>query len=168
MRLVSVAQPPKKKRHATRRTRSVVRSHAELECASSCVHPDVVARARVALANVPDLARVARRLRALGDPTRLRLAAALSTPDAPELCVCDLAAVVGASQSVVSHSLRRLRHLGVVQPRRQGKVTYYRLADALVPSLLNEAERFLEDSSRMAHPPRPLGAPPHRVPRGNA
>lgn len=67
-------------------------------------------------------------LRTLGDPTRLRIAHALSVGD--ELCVCDLAWIVGSSQGLVSHHLRQLRSAGLVTSRRDGKLVMYRLAEA--------------------------------------
>ena len=83
-----------------------------------------------------DVALAAGRLRLLGDPTRLRLLAALAR--AEQLCVCDLALILGAavSQSAVSHSLRALRELGLVTYRRAGKIAYYRLADAATARLV--------------------------------
>ena len=68
-----------------------------------------------------------RLFKALGDPTRLRVAHALLVGD--ELCVCDLAWVVGASQGLVSHHLRQLRTNGLVSSRRDGKLVMYRLTD---------------------------------------
>src|SRR3954465_9836580 len=62
---------------------------------------------------------------ALGDPTRLRLAAALA--GAEELCVCDLAWIAGRSETLVSHHLRALRSAGLADSRRQGKLVLYRL-----------------------------------------
>jgi ArsR family transcriptional regulator, lead/cadmium/zinc/bismuth-responsive transcriptional repressor len=63
--------------------------------------------------------------KALGDPTRLRLAAALAEGD--ELCVCDLAWVLERAENLVSHHLRQLRSAGLVASRRQGKMVIYRL-----------------------------------------
>ena len=83
----------------------------------------------------------AERARALGDPTRLTLAAALS--EAEELCVCDLAWIAERSQNLVSHHLRALRAAGVVESRREGKMVFYALSErgrALLRSVL-EAER---------------------------
>jgi DNA-binding transcriptional ArsR family regulator len=78
--------------------------------------------------------------RALGDPTRLRLAAALATTE--ELCVCDLAWIVGRSDKLVSHHIRALRQGGIAESRRDGKIVFYRLTetgrrilDVLVPDL---------------------------------
>lgn len=65
--------------------------------------------------------------RALSDPTRLRLAAALG--EGGELCVCDLAWISGRSQGLVSHHLRTLRSLGLVRSRRDGKLVMYELTD---------------------------------------
>lgn len=68
------------------------------------------------------------RARALGDPTRLMLAAALA--EAGELCVCDLAWIAERSQNLVSHHLRALRAAGLVRSRRDGKMVMYALTDA--------------------------------------
>ncbi|MDZ4063103.1 MAG: metalloregulator ArsR/SmtB family transcription factor [Coriobacteriia bacterium] len=70
---------------------------------------------------------------ALADPTRLRILLALGCC---ELCVCDLAALTGISQSGVSHQLRFLRDLRLVAFRREGKRALYRLCDAHVATLL--------------------------------
>ena len=72
--------------------------------------------------------RVVERARALGDSTRLTLAAALEQTD--ELCVCDLAWVVERSQNLVSHHLRTLRAAGLVDSRRDGKMVLYALTPA--------------------------------------
>ncbi len=79
--------------------------------------------------------------RALGDPTRLTLAAALR--EGGELCVCDLAWIAERSQNLVSHHLRTLRNLGTVRSRRDGKLVMYSLTDAgrsLLEVVLGEAE----------------------------
>lgn len=65
------------------------------------------------------------RARALADPTRMQLAAALAAGD--ELCVCDLAWIVGRSDKLVSHHVRILRDAGVAANRRDGKIIFYRL-----------------------------------------
>ncbi|MGY1856187.1 ArsR/SmtB family transcription factor [Modestobacter sp. SYSU DS0290] len=70
----------------------------------------------------------AERAKALADPTRLRVAAALATGG--ELCVCDLAWVTDLAQNLVSHHLRRLRAAGLAEARREGKLAMYRLTPA--------------------------------------
>jgi ArsR family transcriptional regulator, lead/cadmium/zinc/bismuth-responsive transcriptional repressor len=81
-------------------------------------------------AGLPAMTRVepaASAARALGDPTRLTIATALHNGD--ELCVCDMAWVVGQSQNLVSHHLRQLKFAGLVSSRRQGRLVIYRLTD---------------------------------------
>ncbi|MDP9479504.1 MAG: metalloregulator ArsR/SmtB family transcription factor [Actinomycetota bacterium] len=82
------------------------------------------------------------RARALSDPTRLTLAAALR--EGEELCVCDLSWIAGRSQNLVSHHLRTLRSLGMVRSRRDGKLVMYTLTNtgaSLLSSVLGEAAR---------------------------
>ncbi len=78
----------------------------------------------------------------LGDPTRIRIAFALSRE---ELCVCDLAYLVGASQSAVSHSLRALRQMKLVKFRKEGKIAYYKLDDDHIAHLLAEGFGHIEE-----------------------
>jgi ArsR family transcriptional regulator, lead/cadmium/zinc/bismuth-responsive transcriptional repressor len=65
--------------------------------------------------------------KALGDPTRLTLAAALR--DGGELCVCDLSWVAERAENLVSHHVRALRTAGLVRSRRDGKMVMYALTD---------------------------------------
>ncbi len=81
------------------------------------------------------------RARALSDPTRLTLAAALR--EGEELCVCDLSWIAGRSQNLVSHHLRTLRSLGMVHSRRDGKLVMYSLTGegrSLLSAVLGEAK----------------------------
>src|SRR5687767_4645714 len=95
-------------------------------CDDRIVHVDTVRAARRDLPGPGALLGLAELFAALGDPTRLRIVAALA---AHELCVCDLAAAVGQTESAVSHHLRLLRELGLVQSRRDGRLVYYTLDD---------------------------------------
>jgi DNA-binding transcriptional ArsR family regulator len=79
------------------------------------------------------------RARALSDPTRLTLAAALH--EGEELCVCDLSWISGRAQNLVSHHLRVLRSHGMVRSRRDGKLVMYSLTDegrSLLSAVLGE------------------------------
>ena len=73
--------------------------------------------------------------RLFGDPRRVRILYALL--EAGELCVCDLSAAVEVPESAVSQALRLLRTAGAVENRRDGRMVYYRLADAHVRMLLD-------------------------------
>ena len=72
----------------------------------------------------------------LSDPTRVRIVFALSRA---ELCVCDIAALLGLSMSAVSHQLRLLRNRGLVRYRKEGRLAYYFLDDDHTGQLLQEA-----------------------------
>jgi ArsR family transcriptional regulator len=96
------------------------------------VHVDAVRAARAAQPPAALLGGVAELFAVLADPTRLRLVAALAER---ELCVCDLAATLGLSESAVSHQLRILRERGLVRSRREGRLVYYALDDDHVAAL---------------------------------
>ncbi|HLT18740.1 MAG TPA: metalloregulator ArsR/SmtB family transcription factor [Thermomicrobiales bacterium] len=100
------------------------------------VHLDAVLAARRDMPTAGELAGMVEIFGALADPTRLRIIAALATR---ELCVLDLAAAIGLSQSAVSHQLRVLRDRGLVRARRAGRRAYYRLDDDHVETLFRQA-----------------------------
>jgi ArsR family transcriptional regulator, lead/cadmium/zinc/bismuth-responsive transcriptional repressor len=97
-------------------------------CDLLCLDLPLAERVRDALPPVPELTASAERAKALGDPTRLAVAAALR--DGGELCVCDLAWVCGRSEKLISHHARALRTAGLVGSRRDGKMVLYALTDA--------------------------------------
>ncbi len=110
-------------------------------CQEKCIHRDRVAEAADSLPPAWIARQLADLFKAMGDPTRLKIVTALLTG---ELCVCDLAAVCGLSDSAVSHQLRTLRALGILDNRRDGKIVYYRLADDHVRQILENSLRHLE------------------------
>ena len=101
-------------------------------CDVEVVHEDAVAAAIAERASEEDLAVLADTFQILASPTRLRIVEAL---EARELCVCDLAVVVEASQPAVSHHLRQLRQMRIVRYRREGRMVYYRLDDEHIQTL---------------------------------
>src|SRR5688500_18971411 len=90
---------------------------------------------------------------ALGDPTRVRILDVLSHG---ELCVCDLAAVLGLSQSAVSHQLRLLRSIRLVKPRRKGRTPCYSHDDQRIISIFHQSMQQVrkERSSAVVKPRR--------------
>ena len=82
-----------------------------------------------------DCAGLAGIFKVLGDVTRVRILKALSIE---ELCVCDLTAVLGLTQSAVSHQLRLLRVARLVKYRKDGKAVYYSLDDDHVKTLFDQ------------------------------
>lgn len=111
-------------------------------CDVRCVDESKVRRTRQAMKSAEAVATLAETFKVLGDPTRLRIAHALSRE---ELCVCDLATVLGVSQSVVSHSLRALRQMRLVRYRKAGKIAYYALDDKHIGSLVGTGFNHVEE-----------------------
>ena len=83
--------------------------------------------------------------RVLGDPTRVRILDALSRS---ELCVGDLAARLGVTESAVSHQLRLLRSTRIVRARRDGRMMFYALDDPHVLALFEQGLRHVQEAGR--------------------
>lgn len=77
-----------------------------------------------------------------GDATRLKILFALLCS---EMCVYDIANVIGMSQSAVSHQLRILKQMDLVKNRRDGKTIYYSLADSHIVNILNQGLDHIEE-----------------------
>lgn len=103
------------------------------QCDVQAMHPEAVHAARAALIPDETLADLSDTFSALADSNRMKILFALTTT---ELCVCDLASVVGVSESAISQHLRVLRSLRWVKGRRAGRMVYYSLDDQHVSSLL--------------------------------
>jgi ArsR family transcriptional regulator len=128
--------------------RSYVHAHRTVavpECACQTVHPDRVAAARAYLPGAELTGKAAEFFSVFGDPTRIGIIAALS---AGELCVCDLAACLGMSQSAVSHQLRVMRQAGLVRARREGKTASYSLSDAHVRTVFRQGMAHAAEGAR--------------------
>lgn len=78
----------------------------------------------------------------LGDPTRIRILDVLA---AGELCVCDIATLVGISESAVSHQLRLLRGMRLVRPRRAGRQVFYTVDDQHIVQLMRVAITHVQE-----------------------
>jgi ArsR family transcriptional regulator, lead/cadmium/zinc/bismuth-responsive transcriptional repressor len=103
------------------------------KCGVRLVHLERVELARRQSVQEEELQRLALTYKVLGDPTRLKIVMALGEG---EMCVCDLAAYIGLSESAISHQLRRLKDLALIKPRREGQILYYSLDDEHVKDLL--------------------------------
>ena len=114
-------------------------------CEITCVDRAKVERARRSAPSSRALSTLAEMFKALGDPTRLRILAALAQE---ELCVCDLATLTDVSESAVSHSLRTLRQLRLVRVRKSGKIAYYTLDDEHVGQMISEGLIHVGEAAR--------------------
>lgn len=104
-----------------------------------------VARGQAALLDDDAYFDIAETFRALADGTRAKIVYSLLQQD---LCTCDLAAIIGASESVVSQHLRVLRQLRLVKHRRSGKQVFYSLDDAHIRILLSVCLSHVRDAER--------------------
>ena len=107
-----------------------------------CYKAELVARILAEMPTEDVLDHLARLFGILGDPTRLRMIGALASGE--ELCVCDVANVVGISLSGTSHQLRKLRDLGLVTHRSEGRMTYYQLRGDFLAGMLSQARAEVE------------------------
>ena len=114
----------------------------EETCDIRVVHLDRVARAKAEAIAENDMVRLALTYKIMGDPTRLKIIMALR---GGEMCVCDIAAFLGLSESAVSHQLRRLRESSLVRSRRDGQILYYSLDDSHVLDLVTVGLHHIEE-----------------------
>lgn len=104
-------------------------------CEINLIHNDIVEELKSKLLNDEISYNLAEFFKIFGDLTRVKIIHALSLK---EICVCDIAALLGISQSAVSHQLKVLRQFKLVKPRREGKMVYYSLSDEHVRHIFNE------------------------------
>lgn len=103
-------------------------------CGCEVIHESMVTDTRSKMKPEDDYSRLASLYKMFGDGTRVKLLHAL---EQNELCVCDLAALLGVTKSAVSHQLKSLRLANLVKSRRDGQVVYYSLADEHVKLILD-------------------------------
>jgi len=112
-------------------------SLSEDRCETECLDPDQVRPLLNRTLSAEGALRVGDLFGMLADPTRARILHALTLTE--ELCVCDLALLLGLSVSALSHQLRLLRDRDALARRKVGRIVYYRLADDHVRRLLSDA-----------------------------
>lgn len=103
-------------------------------CECESVHRDVVDAVRPQLLEEPEAIDLASLFKLFGDGTRVRILQALRVH---ELCVCDLACLLGMTKSAISHQLKALRLSNLVRYRREGQNVFYALADEHVEAILD-------------------------------
>jgi len=114
-------------------------------CEIYCYDEAKVQRVKEHLTSV-DTRQMAQIFKALADDTRMKIALALCRED--ELCVCDVANIIGSTVATASHHLRLLRHMGLAKYRKEGKLVFYSLDDEHVRQLILLA---LEHGEEKAH-----------------
>jgi ArsR family transcriptional regulator, lead/cadmium/zinc/bismuth-responsive transcriptional repressor len=118
--------------------------------------PAKVSALKTRLLSEGSVSALAETFRVLGDLTRVRILDALSRS---ELCVCDIARLLGLSESAVSHQLRLLRGMRLVRPRREGRMMFYTLDDQHIVRLFEQGLEHVEERAP-ARPRQPASALP--------
>lgn len=103
-------------------------------CDCEVIHSDVVENVGGQLCEKDEYIELASLFKLFGDGTRLRLLHAL---EHHEMCVCDLAVLLGITKSAVSHQLKALRLANLVKFRREAQTVYYSLADDHVKTIID-------------------------------
>lgn len=104
-------------------------------CNCSVIHEDIVNKVREVIPEEETLYDLADLFKVLGDSTRVKILCVLFEA---EMCVCDIAALLGMTQSAISHQLRVLKQARLVKYKKSGKVVYYSLDDEHVKSIFDQ------------------------------
>jgi DNA-binding transcriptional ArsR family regulator len=127
-------------------TTTVSTTRADIRSSDTCevfeADEGRVSRVKKRLVSEATSVSLADTFRVLGDPTRVRILDAISDG---ELCVCDIATVVGLSESAVSHQLRLLRSMRLVRARRSGRMVFYTLDDHHIIELFAQGLRHVQE-----------------------
>lgn len=99
------------------------------------IHEDVIKKVNEIMPDEELLYDLADFYKVFADSTRIKILYALLES---EMCVCDLAQILGASQSAISHQLRILKQMKMVKFRREGKAVFYSLSDDHIENILNQ------------------------------
>lgn len=122
---------------------AVKRKKAEIECCEEhVVHTDAVDLSRSKMPGDEITSAASDFFKAFSDRTRLRILTALVTE---ELCVCDIADLLGMSQSAISHQLRFLKQARLVKSRKNGKTVYYALCDDHIQTILAQGIAHVQE-----------------------
>ena len=112
------------------------------KCEFMCVHEDIVEQVNEKMPNEEKLFDLAEFFKIFGDTTRIRILYVLMCS---EMCVCDLAQILGMTQSAISHQLRVLKQMELVKNRREGKSMFYSLADGHIKTILSQGLEHIEE-----------------------
>ena len=126
---------------------------AKETCDCRIIHEEKVAAARRSALDEFTIGELSLTFKALGDVSRLKILWAL---EHEEMCVCDLAALLGITESAVSHQLRLLRTLRLVKNRRDKTILYYRLADVHVSQLVGIALQHIQEPAAGGQQPKEI------------
>ena len=129
--------------HINKEEKAVSKRQDDIEkCEFLHVHEDIVSEVKKDMPGKAENAALSELFRVFGDMTRIRI---LSVVSRHEMCVCDIAALLGMTQSAISHQLRLLKNSKLIKSRRDGKTVFYSLADEHVVSIINCALEHIRE-----------------------
>lgn len=111
-------------------------------CEFMCLHAQVVDKVREVMPSEEKQYELAELFSMFADTTRIRILYALFEA---EMCVCDLANLLGMSQSAISHQLALLKRARLIRPRRDGRSVFYSLADSHVRTMLDQGMEHVNE-----------------------
>src|SRR5690554_3389144 len=111
-------------------------------CDVTVIHEDVVERVRQSMPAEEELFDLAEFFKVFGDTTRIRILYALFQS---EMCVCDIAHLLGMTQSAISHQLRVLKSAKLVRYRKEGRVVYYSLDDEHIKAIFDQGYQHIKE-----------------------
>ena len=117
----------------------------EFMCDCNIIHEEAVNKTLKKMPNKELFSKLAEFFKIIGDPTRTKILFAL---DQNEMCVCDIANVLGMTKSSISHQLATLRNSGIVKYRREGKEVYYTLDDEHVKQVFEIGIEHIEHKNK--------------------
>lgn len=118
-------------------------SHVEAECCDTVMtHEDIIKEVEKKLPAEETIRELADFYKVFGDATRVRILCVLLQA---EVCVCDLAELLGMTQSAISHQLRVLKQMKLVKNRREGKTVFYSLADGHIQTIISQGMEHIAE-----------------------
>lgn len=114
----------------------------EINCDCEVIHGEIVEQVKKDMPREEEFRAIADFFKVMGDSTRAKLMWAL---DQSEMCVCDLAVLLGMTKSAISHQLRALREAKLVKFRKEGKVVFYSLADEHVQQVFEKGQEHVRE-----------------------
>lgn len=116
--------------------------NTETNCDCDVIHQDIVDYVRKDMPQRTQFDGLAGLYKMFADSTRVSILWALNTK---EMCVCDLAVLLGMTKSAISHQLKSLRMSSLVKFKKQGKVVYYSLSDDHVKDILEKGFEHINE-----------------------
>ena len=114
----------------------------KLTCDCDVIHEDLVNDTRKKMQSKEDYIQLASLFKLFGDSTRIQILHAL---EQNEMCVCDLAVLLGMTKSAISHQLKALKLANLVKFRREAQIIYYSLADEHVKEMIDKGFEHIHE-----------------------